>query len=348
MFRPDRSELQVIFTATLMGLLIGSAYTYVAYLSKPGADGQLWLGAGIGASIACLISYFEIIFVGRPESKIRQLPFWFSLIIRAVVHLEIIYFSIHAWQIIYRKITGIELQIIDSDLNDTLMDLGFSMIIVLIIIFYMQMRLFIGSRTLRNLIVGRYSRPQLEERVFLILDLVGSTKLAQELGDVEFHKFLNRVFILADGPIHKHGGEVHSYVGDSVFATWPVTQNKSQNTRALKAAKDIDAVIRGASDAIERKFNTKPAVRIAIHKGPVVAGETGHRKRQITYLGNTVNLASRIESLTKTGIGPYLASREYLQVCDLPVGTGVEDLGEFDVKGAKAPIGISRVYFEAI
>ena len=94
---------------------------------------------------------------------------------------------------------------------------------------------------------------------------------------------------------------------------------------------------------IEGKFGERPDIRLAFHKGRIVAGETGFRKRQITYLGNTVNLVSRIEALTKTGIGHFLASDEYLEACEIPKGVNVTKLGEYELKGSQSPMPVSRL-----
>ncbi len=175
----------------------------------------------------------------------------------------------------------------------------------------------------------------------MIVDVVGSTQLAQKLGDVAFHKYLNRLFILMDTPIDRHGGEIHSYVGDAVFLVWPVKDDRRKNARPLKAIAVFEELFEKEATAIEREFGVTPAFRVAIHKGAVVAGETGHRKRQITYLGHTVNIASRIETLTKTADQGYLASNDYLSICEIPDTIQVQDAGEHEVKGSDDPVRLS-------
>jgi len=78
----------------------------------------------------------------------------------------------------------------------------------------------IGSRVLFNVIIGRYRRPTREQRVLLFLDLVGSTSLAESMGELRMHQLLTRFFYDIDGAILAHGGEVHAYVGDEVIVTW--------------------------------------------------------------------------------------------------------------------------------
>lgn len=327
----------------LVGAVSGGLYARIAYISRPDAFGSVFLGITLGVLIGAGISYFETVFVSRPNSRIRRMPFFLSLLIRAVVYSLIILAARILAQNLQYAVTGNLIMLVGADQRDSITDLGFSIVLISILVFFMQMRNFIGARTFRNLLFGRYNKPRVEERIFMIMDLVGSTALAQKIGDVKFHQCLNRIFVLVDEPIDKYGGEVHSYVGDSVFVVWPISASHEKNARALKTISEIHDIISDAAASIEEEFGFVPSVRIAVHKGPVVAGETGHRKRQITYLGNTVNIASRIESLTKTGIGQYLASQEYLSVAETPPSIKTEAIGAYEVKGSETKLEISRL-----
>ena len=67
------------------------------------------------------------------------------------------------------------------------------------------------------------------------------------------------------------------------------------------------------------------------------------REKPFTYLGNTINLASRIESHTKTEASAFLISDETLALCDLPKGMSFTSKGAFELKGAERPLSISRL-----
>lgn len=337
------SDLRTVLAMALVGAVAGGLYARIAYISRPDAIGSVMLGITLGVLIGAGISFFETVFVSRPNSRIRQMPFFLSVLLRAVIYSFIIVTARILAQNIHYAVTGNLIMLVGVSQRDTITDLGFSIVMISILVFFMQMRNFIGARTFRNLLIGRYNKPRVEERVFMIVDVVGSTSLAQKIGDVKFHKFLNRIFILADDPINKFGGEVHSYVGDAVFVVWQTSSSHAANARALKTIAQIDHLIVQATPSIEQEFGIKPQVRIAVHKGSVVAGETGHRKRQITYLGNTVNIASRIEALTKSGIGPYLASEEYLRSVELPAGVIAEAIGDFEIKGSESKLSLFRI-----
>ncbi|MEL7429568.1 MAG: adenylate/guanylate cyclase domain-containing protein [Pseudomonadota bacterium] len=339
----DKQDLKTLLVTGLIGSVIGAVYTQLIYLSEPGADGSIWLGVGIGGTIGTLITYFEMYYVGRPDAPIRNLSFWASLLVRAGAHGAIIIGSILFWQYLYQVITGIPVILLNASAKDNLTDLLFSFGVVIAIIFYMQMRLFIGPRTLRNLLVGRYHKPQTEDRIFVVFDLVGSTAYAQAHGDIKFYKLLNRFFNFIDDSVHRHGGEIHSYVGDAMFAVWPVTNDAERDADPLRALAGSYKAIEKAQQQFENEFGTKPSLRAAIHVGTVVMGETGFRKRQITYLGNTVNIVARIETLTKSGLGSFLASDDYISRVCLPEGLKATDMGETVVKGATEPISIFKL-----
>ncbi len=74
----------------------------------------------------------------------------------------------------------------------------------------------VGGRVLFNFLLGRYNRPLREERVFMFLDLAGSTPLAEKMGDLAIHSLIGRFFFDIARPIAEHQGETHRYIGDEV------------------------------------------------------------------------------------------------------------------------------------
>lgn len=342
-----KSNIKIIVSVMLVGAFVGLIYTYAFYLSRPDPEGSIWIGISIGVLLSGFASAFEIFFINSPESKIRTLPFLVSLIIRITVHFTIIVVIILIVQKIFPFMTGRTVHLISDTPQDTIIDIGFSILILSVIIFWMQMRVFIGSRTLKNLILGKYYKPINEERIFMIVDVLGSTAATQKIGDSQFHAYLNRLFILFDQAIHKHGGEVHSYVGDAIFIMWPFEENSQKNERVFKTLYDLDQICKTKQEVIMKEFNLPPRFRAAIHGGSIAVGEMGHRKRQITYLGNTLNLTSRLEALSKSLDIPYLVSDEVLERSSLPKSMKITSLGEKDVKGSAKKLAVSQIVIEA-
>jgi class 3 adenylate cyclase/ferredoxin/hemoglobin-like flavoprotein len=114
--------------------------------------------------------------------------------------------------------------------------------------------------------------------------------------------FLNGHFSAAAEVILNNNGFVDKYIGDGLLAVFGVRgESPSIACRnAVRAAIGIQDAARRLSPIFERDLNISLRIGIGVHFGQVILGRIGHPgKRQITVIGNTVNLASRIERMTK-------------------------------------------------
>lgn len=342
----ERSRLGVWLLITLAGALVGLVYVAAFYPPSENGDGSLWLGVFTGMLIGATTAAFELWFVSHPYSLIRRLSFIPALIVRVLAQFVLISLSIAIVQITYDLINGTSLfELTREGIIGHLKDVSFSLIVSAVIVFYMQMRLFIGGSNLRKLVLGAYNHPVVEERIFMILDIPGTTAAAQAIGDTSFHRYINQLFILFDPAITRHGGEVHSYVGDAIIAVWPLTELPDRNSRVLRALAEIAEITVSEAARIEKLFGVKPGVRAAIHGGSVVAGEMGNSKRQITYLGDVMNIASRIEAKTKELERPFLISQSTLERITLPKGFTSEAIGSHSIKGSREKLALSELHW---
>jgi class 3 adenylate cyclase len=261
----------------------------------------------------------------RPASGLRCLPFLALLGLRLVVHGALIA-ALLSLNILYARLRG-ELWA-DSAFRafDFAQDFFVALLAMALLLFVFQMRNLIGGRTLRNFVIGRYAKPVSETRVFLLVDLVGSSPLAERLGDERFHAFLATFFFDIDQPIVESGGEVYSYVGDALIASWPQGDAASRHA-ALAATAEIFATLARRAEYFRRHYGEAPRARAALHVGPVVAGECGDSRRQITYLGATLNAVARLEALAKDEGAAILATAAMVEGIDLPAGLSAKPLG---------------------
>jgi adenylate cyclase len=200
----------------------------------------------------------------------------------------------------------------------------------------------LGGDVLVGLLTGRYHRPRHEQRVFLFADLEGSTALAERLGELRYHTFLNRAFIDLAGPVQRHGGAIYQYAGDEVVVTWPLERGVQQGACLLCARAIVDAF--AASSAVyEREFGAAPRFRLGLHCGPVVAGEIGELRREIVYSGDTVNTAARIETVAKAGDHTLVVSADVLALAPLPEGLSARSLGLQTFRGKDAALELFAV-----
>ena len=135
----------------------------------------------------------------------------------------------------------------------------------------------------------------------MFTDIRGFSTMAEAMAASEIAALLNAHFEMVSGCIEAEGGTVDKFIGDSVMAFWGAPEHVEDHAaRALRAARAIQNAI--IADNQRRRETGEPvvAIRVGVHTGPVVVGNIGSSSRvNYTVVGDTVNAASRLESLSK-------------------------------------------------
>lgn len=148
------------------------------------------------------------------------------------------------------------------------------------------------------------SVPDAERKVVtaLFADLVGYTALSERLEPAILARVLNGYFQRVSDAIREHRGHVSTFLGDGILAYFGALQpNPWQCNDAVCAALAIREAIREYNAELAREELPPLAVGIGIHRGPGLAGLIGSRERkEYGFVGRTVNLAARVQALTRT------------------------------------------------
>lgn len=159
---------------------------------------------------------------------------------------------------------------------------------------------------------GASLEPGGEARVVTVLfaDLRGFTTLAERLPAEAVVEVLNGALSRMADAVFKHEGTLDKFTGDGLMAIFGAPVGRPDDAaRAVTAGLDMIASIR-ALDAARAPGSPELAIGIGVHTGPAIVGNIGSEKRlDYTAVGDTVNLASRIEGLTKEFGAPLLVSR---------------------------------------
>ena len=136
----------------------------------------------------------------------------------------------------------------------------------------------------------------------LFADLVGYTAMSERREPADLARVLNGYFQRMSDAIHEHRGHVSTYMGDGILAYFGALQpNPWQCDDAVRAALAMRAAIREYSAELAAEGLPPLAVGIGIHRGPGLAGLVGSRERmEYAFVGRTVNLAARVQTLTRT------------------------------------------------
>jgi adenylate cyclase len=333
---PGRFRLTLWFTA--IGAVIGAAYAHFISVQ----NGALLFGfAGVvrgtltGAVIAGGVGTIEsLIAMQAWTAPLRDAPLAVHLTIKTVILLAVILFGLvlGAWLFPTPREVG-------AWLPFQWVDVAFALVASFVFNFLIEVNRMLGRNVLLNFITGRYHRPKLEERVFLFIDMVGSTGTAERLGDRVFLRLLNRFVADLTVPIMAARGEIYRYVGDELIATWKLTDGlvEARCVRACFAA--LDRLASGAP-AYQREFGLVVTFRAGLHCGPVVIGEMGTVKKEIVFLGDTVNTTARIQNFCRETGDQILASAVLLDRLALPPYIVKRPIGDRRLRGKESDIAL--------
>jgi class 3 adenylate cyclase len=181
-----------------------------------------------------------------------------------------------------------------------------------------------------------------ERRLLTVLfcDLVGSTELAGELDLDALRQVMARYQSACSEPIERYGGHIAQLLGDGllVYFGYPHA-HEDDAQRAVHAALGVVERIRGLSDELSSTSGTPLGVRVAVHTGPVVAGEMGAGdRREALALGQTPNIAARLQGLVEPGTvgvseATWRLTRGFFDF---------EPLGEHTLKGVAGAVSMYR------
>ncbi|MDV6234659.1 adenylate/guanylate cyclase domain-containing protein [Leptospira ellisii] len=174
------------------------------------------------------------------------------------------------------------------------------------------------------------------ECVILFSDIRSFTSISERIEPELVVEFLNQYFTEMVKCINANGGSVNKYIGDAIMAVWgELGHTESDTEKAILAALDMRKSLIQFNKGRGSEKKPRIQIGIGINTGEVIAGQIGSEDRlEYTVIGDTVNLASRVESLTKVfGADILITGNSYEKVKGK---FNVEKLKPIKVKGKKS------------
>jgi len=183
-----------------------------------------------------------------------------------------------------------------------------------------------------------------EEITVMFVDMRSWTARASASPPAEIVEIMNDFFRVSVRAVEEeHRGMVNKYLGDGFMAIFGAGDSGSNHAcDAVSAGCGILRAVKGLNDELAAKERAPIQIGIGIHSGPAIVGSVGSPQRlEFTAIGNTVNVASRIQSLTKTVGRPLLVTKA---VRDRAGDSFVfEDLPPQEVRGIEGRVMIFAV-----
>ena len=211
------------------------------------------------------------------------------------------------------------------------------------------------ERVIRGLF-GRYVSPQVAEHAIehgaipggqtveatvLFADIRGFTSLAEQMPADALIALLNRYFTTMATVVTEHGGLVNKFGGDSLLAIFgmPLNPLDDHPARAVQAAVGMYFALQAFNDDQRRRGEPPLHIGIGIATGTVVAGNVGSEDRlEYTVIGDAVNLASRLESMTKSVDAVVLLSEQTARA--VQAWATLRYIDEVAIKGKRDPVPV--------
>ncbi len=175
-------------------------------------------------------------------------------------------------------------------------------------------------------------------------DVRGFTAMSEGMDPEALVKILNRYMTRMVRVILSHGGVVDKYVGDAIMALWGVPLTKNGDVEnAIKACLGMRQALAELNEELKAEGLPLLKIGMGLNHGLMISGNIGSDERmEFTVIGDTVNTASRIESLTKEFGTDFLISKEVLD--QVPGKFVVEKAHEAKVKGKAEPLAVFKVH----
>jgi len=177
----------------------------------------------------------------------------------------------------------------------------------------------------------------------LFSDIRGFTSMSEKMEPEEVVTFLREYLTEMTEAVFRHGGTVDKYIGDAIMALYNVPFEAADHpAQAVRTALEFQQRLEPLAERFAAKYGGSLRCGVGINTGDAVVGTIGSRQRlEYTAIGDTINLGSRLESITKDFNVPVIISEAtWLEVKDL---FETRYLGEVTVKGKEIPVKIYTV-----
>jgi adenylate cyclase len=181
----------------------------------------------------------------------------------------------------------------------------------------------------------------LGEATVLFTDIRGFTALTEQMGPEALIRLLNRYFRIASAIITEQGGLVARLGGDSLLVIFgsPLNPSEDHAERGVRAAWGLLPALAAFNQSQVRRGEPRLRIGVGLATGLVLAGNVGSEERlEYTVLGDAVNLASRLEAMTKELQVPILLDETTAQA--VATWAPLRPVGQVEVRGQSAPVQV--------
>ncbi|RLD18855.1 MAG: hypothetical protein DRI69_09600 [Bacteroidetes bacterium] len=342
----QQRKFKQALTILLVGAILGPFYVMFA----DGFDHWYPYGNGIivGLILASIVAIFELwVFAG----SLRRVRFYILFAFRVFGYLLVI-IAVSFNVFLMSRMNRFDMSYQEVWHSDEFQDyifngnyylvLIFALVLIAGVNFTRQMSRKLGQGMLLAYISGRYRTPQREERIFMLFDLESSDLIADRLGAINFHNFLNDLFYDVTEAIVGRSGIIAQYVEDEVMVTWSM-QKGVKNANCIRAFFQMTGELDALAEKYYENYGFVPKIRAALHCGPIIRAEIGEVKTEVSFFGDTINTTSRILDECHEAEKEIVVSKQLIEQIQLPELYSLEKMGDVSLRGKMEKMSLYSV-----
>ncbi len=301
------------------------------------APGSFAMGFGAGFAVGVA----ELFLL---KNWLKDVPFLAHLAVKSLMLVGIMYLTFAVLNLLDVFVDGMTWQAYVQTIfqRETLIGMVEGLGVIALLLFFLHLDRLLGPGVLLGYVTGRYHRPRREFRLFMFLDLKGSTTLADNMIADSYFGFLHRYFTEMSEPILETDAEIYQYVGDEVVLTWKM-RNGLEEANCIRVFFLIEDQIRAHRDHFLQAYGVVPEFKAGVHAGEVIIAQIGELKSEIVYNGDVLNTTARIQALCNELGQKLLVSAELMERLSLGPEYTVIELGAVPLRGKAETFGLCAV-----
>ena len=199
-----------------------------------------------------------------------------------------------------------------------------------------------GPGNLRKLLAGTFYHPREIEIIVMFLDLKDSTTYAERLGHLEFGSLIQDCFIDMS-VVTNFEAQFYQYVGDEAILLWDVAEG-IENGNCLQAYFAFSHRLAERRDYYQSRYGLVPEFKAGVNIGLATVLEVGEIKREISYLGDVLNTAARIQGQCNVhGESLLISETLHNRLSSVPDHLDIDAIGMTELRGRAEAVSIYRV-----
>ena len=328
-----RSAVPVVVACVLVAV----TWDQVSSRLSPEVEGsEPFMAMFIGVLIALPLIILESTAFAE---RMRRFPFLAAILLKTVTYVGALSMIFLGVSFVVGTLEGLTMVDFVEAMPETFAMIAATFALYLLIIFFWQLDRLLGPGILLRYLTGQYHHPRRERRIFMFVDIKGSTTLSERLSLEAYYGLVNDFFRDVATPVLDSRGEIYEYVGDEVVITWR-HEVGIRNANCIRGFFEIEKAVWEHSDRYLQRYGVVPEFKAGVHSGEVIAAEMGDLKKEIAFNGEVLNVAARIQGECNRLGRRLLASRKLVDELELPPELEAESMGSVQLRGTKQPTEI--------